>query len=179
MPFGTNLADLIATFSTTGKTVAVNSRLQKSAETHNYFENPLEYEVMAEDGSKATYEMIVTVPKELFSCINDPVTSNVCGCLAMNDGSGLIWYADGSKKDTWASWCSHTGSAADIKCTYDRPSLRSFNTDNHCGYNDWHLPTATILELLLPVDQIGENWGALGTFAKNNGWMKEVHFQNS
>ncbi len=178
MPFGTNVTNLVATYSITGENTTVNGNPQTSGITKNDFTKPLEYLVMAQDGSTTVYKVTVIVSEELFSCINDPVTSNVCGCLAINDGSGLIWYADGSKIDTWASWCSHTGPAADGRCISDAPSLRSFNNANHCGYSDWHLPTLTIPKNDIPVDQIGGNWGALGTFAKNNGWIEGEPFSN-
>ncbi len=176
MPFGSTITDLVAKYSTTGKSVTVNGNPQTSDVTHNNFESTIKYAVTAQDGSTATYVVMVTVPKELFSCIADPVTSNACGCLAMNDGSRLIWYADGSKTGTWDSWCSHTGTYADSKCNKDGASLITFNSENHCGYNNWHLPNATNLGNGTSGDTMGGNWGMLASYAKNNGWAKGTSF---
>ncbi len=172
MPFASNVNNLIATFSINGESATINGVPQVSGETHNDFKSPIIYIVTAADGSRATYKIVVTVPKTLFSCINDPVTSNACGCLTMNDGSGSIWYADGSKTGTWASWCSHTGAFSDAKCTIDGASLVAFNSENHCGYNNWHLPNATNLKNGMPGAKMGGEWGVLASYAKNNGWTE-------
>jgi N-acetylneuraminic acid mutarotase len=61
MPFGTNLTNLIATFTTTGTSVAVNNVNQVSGATPNDFTNPVLYTVTAADGSTAIYTVTVTV----------------------------------------------------------------------------------------------------------------------
>jgi len=59
-PLGTNLASLVAVFSTTGAEVRVAGRSQESGVTANDFSVPVAYEVVAEDGSTATYTVRVT-----------------------------------------------------------------------------------------------------------------------
>ncbi len=61
VPAGTDVTALVATFSTTGTSVAVGSTVQVSGETANDFAGPVEYAVTAEDGSVATYVVTVTV----------------------------------------------------------------------------------------------------------------------
>ena len=61
MPFGTSLTALIATFTTTGESVAVESTVQKSGVTVNNFTNPVVYTVTAADGGKATYKVTARV----------------------------------------------------------------------------------------------------------------------
>jgi hypothetical protein len=55
MPFGTNVTSLVATFTTTGASVAVGATTQISGTTANDFTNPLTYKVTAEDGSTVDY----------------------------------------------------------------------------------------------------------------------------
>ena len=270
LPYGTDVKDLVAKFTTSGASVKVGAITQVSTQTANNFTNPVTYTVTAADGTTQNYQVTVgitmsffikaewnggiysmslgginvpfncvTVPSNfqkcvatlppiylptsalavdgytsargpmsetckknfmvntilgnvinvdyfdhnicamdvttsLFSCVADG--SNQCGCLVQNDGSGLIWYADGSQTGTWINWCSHTGPAADINCVSDGSSLVAFNRANHCGYNDWHLPTAPNASNATFVDQMGGNWGSIGTYAKNNGWTERAAF---
>ena len=89
-----------------------------------------------------------------------------CGCLTENDSSGLTWYANASQTGTWTNWCSNAGTAVDTNCTVEGSSLTTFNTANHCGYTDWHLPTLTATSGA--VASAGGNWGTLGTYAGSN-----------
>ncbi len=57
---GTDVTALVATFSTTGTSVAVGTTVQVSGETANDFTGPVEYAVTAADGSTATYTVTVT-----------------------------------------------------------------------------------------------------------------------
>lgn len=66
MPFGTDLSQaLIATYTTTGASVAIDTVVQESGVTENVFlsvpQGPVIYTVTAGDGSTATYEVNVTV----------------------------------------------------------------------------------------------------------------------
>lgn len=61
MPYGTDLATLIATFTTTCQSVKVNNVDQVSGVTQNNFTNPVVYTVTAEDGSSQNYTVTVTV----------------------------------------------------------------------------------------------------------------------
>jgi len=61
MPFGTDVTDLIATFTTTGVRVSVNGVTQVSGTTLNNFTNPVSYVVTAADGSTSTYTVTVTI----------------------------------------------------------------------------------------------------------------------
>ncbi len=171
LPYGIpSLKDLTAIFTTTGSYVKVGNITQQSGETKNNFESPVVYMVYAADGSTKNYTVTVLAP--MFVCINDPVTDNACGCLLQNDGSGLIWYASGAQQGLWTDWCSPS---LDGRCNSTGSSLIEFNSKNHCGYNDWQLPTATKFNVAY-VDQIGGQWGSLGTYAKNNGWVQNGNF---
>jgi len=61
LPFGTDVTNLIATFTTTGTGVRVGSAVQTSGTTPNNFTSPVVYTVTATDGSTVTYTVNVTV----------------------------------------------------------------------------------------------------------------------
>jgi hypothetical protein len=61
VPFGTNVAALIASFTTTGTGVTVNGVTQASGVTVNDFTIPVTYIVTAEDGSTRPYVVTVSI----------------------------------------------------------------------------------------------------------------------
>ncbi len=61
VPFGTNVGDLVATFTTTGASVKVGATEQMSGITHNSFSSPVDYVVTAADGSMQTYTVTVNI----------------------------------------------------------------------------------------------------------------------
>lgn len=60
IPYDVSPSKLIATFSFQGKTVLVGNTEQTSGVTQNDFSNPVTYTVVAEDGSKKNYTVIVS-----------------------------------------------------------------------------------------------------------------------
>ena len=61
VPHGTNVSALVATFTTTGASVAVGATPQVSGVTANDFSSPVTYTVTAADASTQTYVVTVTV----------------------------------------------------------------------------------------------------------------------
>ena len=61
VPFGTSRTALVATFTTSGASVAVAGTPQVSGVTANNFSNPVTYTVTAADGTTQTYVVTVTV----------------------------------------------------------------------------------------------------------------------
>jgi hypothetical protein len=61
VPYGTDVTNLIATFTTTGADVKVGTTVQTSTATANNFTGPVAYTVTAADGTAAIYNITVTV----------------------------------------------------------------------------------------------------------------------
>ncbi|MBA4419110.1 MAG: hypothetical protein C0392_14570, partial [Syntrophus sp. (in: bacteria)] len=61
LPFGTNVTNLIATFTTTGTGVTIGAAVQTSGATANDFTAPVAYTVTAADASTAIYTVTVTL----------------------------------------------------------------------------------------------------------------------
>ena len=61
VPFGTDITALVATFTTTGASVAVGATTQVSGTTANNFTSPVVYTVTAADSTTADYTVTVTI----------------------------------------------------------------------------------------------------------------------
>lgn len=81
LPNGTDLTSLVATFTTTGASVAVAGAVQTSGTTAKNFSEPLTYTVIAADGSKTTYTVIVTAASSSAKEINAFALVGVVGTI--------------------------------------------------------------------------------------------------
>lgn len=79
MPFGTDVTNLVATFSTSGARVSVGTVTQVSGTTVNNFTNPVSYIVTAADGSTATYTVTVTVARSSAKAITAFSIAGIAG----------------------------------------------------------------------------------------------------
>ena len=61
VPYGTDLSDLAASFTSTGASVTVGGAAQTSGDTDHDFSGPVTYTVTAADGSRNIYTVTVTV----------------------------------------------------------------------------------------------------------------------
>jgi hypothetical protein len=92
LPFGTNVTNLVAAFTTTGAGVKVGTTVQTSGTTPNNFTNPVAYIVTASDGSKATYTVTVIVASisvkaiSAFSFVGFPAATGVINEAAKTIG---------------------------------------------------------------------------------------------
>jgi hypothetical protein len=71
LPSGTDVSALVATFTTTGASVAISGTAQVSGTTANDFANPVTYHVTAADGSTRDYVAIVNVAPVVPKTITD------------------------------------------------------------------------------------------------------------
>ncbi len=73
MPFGTNVTALVATYVTTGASVAVGSTTQVNGVIANNFTSPVVYTVTAANGSTQNYTVTVTtLPGPVWSDVGRP-----------------------------------------------------------------------------------------------------------
>ena len=126
VPYATNVAHLVATFTTTGASVKVNSTVQESGKTQNDFTNstitPVIYTVTAADASTQDYQVIVTV-------------SPRSGSLDTSFGkSGMVTTAIGSSDDVAYAMRIQTDGASDVKIV---AAGSAYNSNS--GKNDFAL----------------------------------------
>jgi len=86
MPFGTNVKALVATFTTSGASVAVNGVNQVNGVTQNDFTNPVTYTVTAADGTTQNYIVTVTVAS---ASANDILAFSLNGTPGVISSGGL------------------------------------------------------------------------------------------
>lgn len=81
MPNGTNVAALVATFTTTGAGAKVGAVAQTSGTTANNFAAPVAYTITAVDGTTTTYNVTVVVA---------PATSKTITAYSLNGVAGTV-----------------------------------------------------------------------------------------
>jgi hypothetical protein len=86
VPYGADISELIATFTTTGQSVSVEGVTQTSGVTDNDFTSPVYYTVNGVDGSTKTYTVSVTVAPNTAKDITDFRFTS-----ALNNGYGGQW----------------------------------------------------------------------------------------
>ena len=90
VPFGTDLRALVATFTTTGASVAIAGAPQTSGTTPNDFTNPVTYTVMAADSSTQDYVVTVAVAAGSAKAITAFTIPGQVGTTAINETDKTI-----------------------------------------------------------------------------------------
>ena len=178
VPTGTELTALVATFTTTGASVAVGAAPQVSGTTANDFTHPVTYTVTATDSSTQAYVVTVTAGALAIGDAyqggkiayilqyGDPgyVAGQTHGLIAAtaDQSTGIRWW-NGRKMDTGATGGDlGTGSAnttaiinaqGAVATSYAAGLARAYRGG---GYSDWYLPSQEELnQLYLSKDAIG------------------------
>jgi hypothetical protein len=131
VPTGTNVTALVATFTTTGSSVSVNSTTQVSGATVNVFSSIVTYRVIAADGSTQDYSVNITVASNSYTWTQAtssaawPVRGSFSSVVFDNkvwvlggEGSTLktdVWYSSDGVNWTQATsnaWSSRRGHAS-------------------------------------------------------------------
>ena len=131
VPFGTDLRALVATFTTTGASVAISGAPQASGTTANDFTSPVTYTVTAADASTQDYVVTVTVAEaaavQIMSFAFSPKT------LTVKPGQTVVW--------TNSDPVSHTVTAVDSLNLNAVPTGLLTATDRRRGHLQLHLAT--------------------------------------
>ncbi len=99
VPFGTDVTDLVATFSTSGTSVKVGSTVQVSGTTANDFTSPVVYTVTAADNTTKNYTVTVTVapsaakdlgPFQFFTVDNPALSVDVTAAISGTQITAIV-----------------------------------------------------------------------------------------
>jgi len=107
VPYGTNVTALVASFTTTGSSVTVNSNPQTSGVTANNFTSPVTYRVTAADSSTQDYVVTVTVlniqATPTFSPNSGAIALGVTPITITSAGADTIYYTTNGSTPTTGS----------------------------------------------------------------------------
>jgi len=184
LPFGTDVTQLKATFTTTGASVKVGSTTQVSGTTANDFTDPVTYTVTAGDASTQEYVVTVTVDTIV---VGDSYGGGIVAYIYQSGDPGYVagqthglivtsgdlivaiqWYK-GDYSTTGATGIAlGTGSAntdaiiasqGSPASSYAAGLARAYTGG---GHGDWYLPSKEELnKLYLNKAAIGTSWDAL------------------
>ncbi|MDA3939685.1 MAG: InlB B-repeat-containing protein [Spirochaetia bacterium] len=109
LPWGTDTDNQIAFFSYNGVYVTVNGKTQTSGETPNNFGEPVEYIVLAENGTSSTYIVTLAVEKYHPSTVaiwnfedpSVPIGADIFGSYPGTAYSDPLFETDGSEAATY------------------------------------------------------------------------------
>ena len=113
MPFGTDVAAMVATFTTTGSSVKVGSTIQVSGTTANNFTNPVTYTVTAADTTTQDYTVVVTVALSSAKAITAFSLNGVAGTI--NETAKTIAVGMPFGTDVTALVATFTTTGANVK----------------------------------------------------------------
>jgi Protein of unknown function (DUF1566). len=162
MPFGTNVTALVATFTTTGASVKVGSTVQISGTTANNFTAPVAYTVTAADDTTVIYTVTVTVAAPVAGL---PKTGQTTSYATGDDGDlekGIAWpdprFTDNGGTITdnltglmWSKDANPAGATQTWQQALDY--IKTLNSSNYLGYNDWRLPNRKELKSMVNYGQ--------------------------
>ena len=166
VPLGPDPKTLVATFSTTGASVAVGGKSQTSGQTANDFTNPVTYTVTARDGTTQNYVVTVYYVGKSYqggkiAYFLQPgdygyVAGQMHGLIATAEDQSRTYKMGWSNIANLLVGTTHTGlswgraNTADIVaqagCT--RGAAWVCSHLNEGGYADWYLPSKDELDLL-------------------------------
>ena len=120
VPYGTNVSALVATFGSTGASVAVGTDVQVSGTTSNDYTSPVVYTVTAQDGSTKDYTVTVSVAantsKDLTSFGFAGLTPPVAGVISGTNISLTVPYGT-NVRSLAATFGSSAGSSVKVGTT--------------------------------------------------------------
>jgi len=181
VPLGPDPKTLVATFSTTGASVAAGGKSQTSGQTANDFTNPVTYTVTARDGTTQNYVVTVYYVGKSYQ------GGKIAYFLQPGDNGyaagqmhGLIAAAEDQSRTYKIDWsnigntmvgthtglgCGRANTAAIVEqagCT--RGAAWVCSRLNQGGYADWYLPSRDELDLLYHARH------AIGGFKVSSYW---------
>ena len=163
MPYGSNLSDLIATFTTTGESVSISGKLQVSGITSNDFTSPIVYTVTAANGATQNYTVTVIVApntaKDILSFSLNTSPSPSSGVITPIDESSAsiaVVVPYGTDLSALIATFSTNGESVNISGT---PQVSSVTTNNF---------SSPLVYTVTAADGTTKNYTVVVTIAPNN-----------
>jgi len=117
LPYGTDLTALVATFTTTGAKVSVDTTTQISGNTSNNFKSAVKYLVTAADGSTATYIVTLSVASNSAKAITSFSLATYVGVIVDSTKTISVAVPYGTSVSALAATYTTTGASVTIGST--------------------------------------------------------------
>ena len=117
MPYGTSVTALVATFTTTGTSVAVGGSAQISGTTANDFTSPVTYTVMAADSSTSNYTITVAVAANTAKAITAFSLNGVTGTINETNKTVAVTMPYGTSVTALVATFTTTGTSVAVGAT--------------------------------------------------------------
>ena len=127
MPFGTSVASLIETFTTTGSQVSVGGTNQVSGITSDNYASPVIYLVTADDASTSSYTVTVTIAPSSAKLLTAYSLSGVSGIINSANKTISVYLPYGSSVVDLIATFTTTGAGITVSGT---PQVSSTTADN-------------------------------------------------
>ncbi|PKN89351.1 MAG: hypothetical protein CVU51_00765 [Deltaproteobacteria bacterium HGW-Deltaproteobacteria-1] len=127
MPFGTYVKDLVATFTTTGTSVKVDSIVQISGVTAHNFTDPIVYIVTAADGTTRDYIVVVTVALSPAKAITAFSLSGVVGMINQTAKTIAVSMPFGTDRTNLVATFTTTGTSVKVNSTVQISGVTAHN----------------------------------------------------
>ena len=133
VPFGTNVQNLIATFSQSGSSIKVGSTAQTSGTTINNFTNPVTYTVTAKDGSTQNYTVTVVVQNAPKAITGFSIGSNA-GVVDEANHTIVVTVPYGTDITSQKATFTQSGSRVKVGTTVQTSGITTNNFTNPVTY---------------------------------------------
>ncbi|MHB8121249.1 MAG: ice-binding family protein [Desulfuromonadaceae bacterium] len=134
MPYGTDLAALPATFTTTGASVKVGAVVQTSGTTENNFTSAVDYIVTAADGTTATYGVTVTVAPASTKEVTTYALAGATGAINEAAKTIAVIVPNGTVVTALVATFTTTGSSVKVGAVAQTSGTTANDFSNPVGY---------------------------------------------
>ncbi len=174
VPFGTDVTTLVATYSTTGASVTVNTTIQVSGASINDFTSPVTYVVHAADGTTKSYTVTVTVAS---NTAKDITAYSILGNTGVIVGTNIgVTVPYGTSVTSLTATFVTTGASVTVASTTQVSGSTSNNFTSPVTYVV-HAADSSTKSYTVTVKVFGSTtatrvygqWGSFATSTANNG----------
>jgi len=127
LPNGTDLNNLVASFTTTGASVKVGAAIQTSGTTANNFPVPVIYTVTAADGTSRIYTVTVTVAASAAKDITAYSLAGVAGTLDPSEKRIAVTLPNGTNPAALVATFTTTGASVKVSTTVQKSGTTANN----------------------------------------------------
>ncbi len=164
VPYGTSVLSLVATFTTTGEKVKVDTLTQVSGSTANNFTSPVSYRVYAENDSSVVYTVTVTVAPSTAKSIDTYSLGSYVGTIDQTSKTIAVTVPYAYDVSALVATFTYTGSSVKVGST----AQVSGSTANNF--------TSPVTYVVSAADASTVNYTVTVSMLSGGTWTQKVNF---